>query len=414
MRKLAAGLAALAAVYAAPAAATNGMRMIGFGPVQDSMGGASVAAPLDGATAVTNPAGLTALGRSTDVSGTFFNPTVKYAAGSMSPAQPVASENTLESDRAPSYIPTLAVVWPSTDRVTLGLGALGVAGMGVDYATDLYGGSTTTSYMNARIAPAAAYRVSDQLSVGVSANLMYATMKYAVASGMGMVPRDTAGAFGFGYTVGVQYRPVEIVTLGLAYESKSYFQDFSFEVPAQTMQTARGPFPTPGGTEKLAFDQPQVATGGVAVRPLPALLVAADVEWINWSQTNGKDMPAFTTAQTQTGYLPWNLGWDDQVVFKIGAEYAATKALKVRAGYNYGKSPLDPSRAFENIAFPAIAEHHITAGAGYAFGGFVLNAAAMYSPEAKLSGSGDPTTGIAGYTTKMSQLAFDLGATYRF
>ncbi len=56
------GTVALAiALLASPARATNGMRMIGFGPVQNSMGGASVAAPLDGATAVSNPAGLAEL-----------------------------------------------------------------------------------------------------------------------------------------------------------------------------------------------------------------------------------------------------------------------------------------------------------------------------------------------------------------
>jgi long-chain fatty acid transport protein len=395
------------ALFATAAQATNGMRMIGFGPVQDAMGGVSAAAPLDATTVVSNPAGMTALGRRTDIAGTFFNPTVKYDASG------AASGNTMSSDRAASYIPTLALVWPSSDRLTVGIAAIGVSGMGVDYKADLYGGSTLTSYMNMRIAPAAAYRVSDQLSIGVSANLMYAQMKYAVAGGMGMLPRDTAGAAGFGATVGLQYRPFDFLTLGAAYETKSWFQDFAFDIGQQTLQTQQGPFPTQGGTEKLDFDQPQVATIGAAVRPFESLLVAADVEWINWSQTNGKNMPAFSTAQTMTGYLPWNMNWDDQIVLKVGAEYAATKELKVRAGYNYGKSPLDASRAFENIAFPAIAEHHFTAGVGYEMGTLAVNVAAMYSPESKLAGS-NPDQFIPSYETKMSQLAFDLGVAYRF
>jgi long-chain fatty acid transport protein len=49
---------AVALLAASPALATNGMRMIGFSPTQNAMGGASVGAPLDAATVATNPAGL--------------------------------------------------------------------------------------------------------------------------------------------------------------------------------------------------------------------------------------------------------------------------------------------------------------------------------------------------------------------
>lgn len=48
-------------LIAANAHATNGMRMIGFGPVQDSMGGVSVGLPLDAASILTNPAGMSVL-----------------------------------------------------------------------------------------------------------------------------------------------------------------------------------------------------------------------------------------------------------------------------------------------------------------------------------------------------------------
>ena len=41
--------------------ATNGMRMIGFGPIQTSMGGVSGATFLDAASLLTNPAGMSML-----------------------------------------------------------------------------------------------------------------------------------------------------------------------------------------------------------------------------------------------------------------------------------------------------------------------------------------------------------------
>src|SRR6266498_2616826 len=196
MKKIAVVVAVTCLGFASPAYATNGMRMIGFGPVQDSMGGASVAAPLDATVLVTNPAGMTAVSPRFDLSGTAFAPTVKYSATGM------ASGQTMTSDRPIDMIPTLATVYRVADKLTLGFAALGTAGMGVDYKSDLYMSKTYTSYQNMRFAPAAAYKVTDQLSVGVSANLSYALMKYEAA---GMPLHDTTGALGIGATVGATY-----------------------------------------------------------------------------------------------------------------------------------------------------------------------------------------------------------------
>src|SRR5512140_1121494 len=136
-------LAAALLLTAAPAAATNGMRMIGFGPVQDSMGGASVGAPLDSATIVTNPAGMSALENRVDLAGTWFKPTVKYT---VDPSFGTSSGAEQESDRAPSLIPTLGAIYHLNDKLALGLGVVGVSGMGVDYkfGGDLFGSETMT------------------------------------------------------------------------------------------------------------------------------------------------------------------------------------------------------------------------------------------------------------------------------
>lgn len=404
-------LATALALAAAPASATNGMRMIGFGPVQNSMGGVSVAAPLDATVIVTNPAGMAALGQRLDISGTAFTPTVKYDA-LWTPDGANVFAASQESERPVDFIPTLAAVYRVGDDVTLGVAALGTAGMGVSYpsgSAGLYTMRTYTNYMNMRVAPAAAYRLTDALSIGVAANLQYAMLGYEVA---GMPERETAGAMGIGATVGVTFVASDLLTLAAGYESKSLYQSFEFDVPAHDTRAG----PVPGGTEELNFDQPQVATVGAALRPLEGLLLAADVQWINWSATNGEDLPAFDTAQSATGYMPWNLDWSDQVVFKIGAQYLVptVKGLAVRAGYNYGASPLSGGRAFENVAFPAIAEHHFTVGGGYDLGTLTVNVAAQYSPEAKLEGANGAEQGIARYGVSLSQLVFDLGVAYRF
>ncbi len=406
--------ALLLAAFVTPALATNGMRMIGFSPTQNSMGGVGVGATLDSGSVVTNPAGLTELGRRLDLSVTWFKPTVEYVATGVAPGY-ANNGVTYTSDRGGSPIPNLGVVIPLGSGFTAGVGAFGVGGMGVDYQPGLYSGATLTSYQNLRLAPAIAYKANDLFSAGATLNVSWAQMEYQVASGFGQVPHKQANAFGYGATLGIKVTPVKDLTFGLAYETKSDFQDFEFTIPAHTGMTPGGPYPFPGGTDKLAFDQPAVASVGVAYRAIPALLLALDVQWINWSAVMGKNQPKYTNDTSATGSMPFNMSWDDQVVYKVGAELAVAPAVKVRAGFDYGKNPLDPSRAFENIAFPAVAESHVTLGLGWdATETLAINVGGMYSPKVTVTGANPAEQGLASYQTSMSQYALDLGLGWRF
>ena len=158
-------LVAAMLIAAAPAAATNGMRMIGFGPVQNSMGGVGVGASLDSATIVTNPAGMADMGKRVDAAATYFAPSVDYKAV-WTPDETNFFPAAEESNRDPSFIPTLGLVYTLNDKVAAGIAVVGTAGMGVDYDADLFGSSLMTSYMNLRVAPAVSYKLNDQFAVG--------------------------------------------------------------------------------------------------------------------------------------------------------------------------------------------------------------------------------------------------------
>ncbi len=391
---------------AASAQAGNGTRAIGFGPIQDSMGGASVGAPLEATTMITNPAGLSGMGRGAEFAVTGFNQAVSYDAS-------VSSGSATYSGRwLPWYLPTIGLVWPVAESLTLGLGTGCANPMGVSQS--FHPESTRTSTWNRRITPSASYQITKGLAVGVTANIMWAGINYEAPGGTSL-PRDKRAAWGYGATIGLSYTPIEMLTLGVAYETKGFFPDFEWNIPPhQVLDPSTGTMVSvPGGTEKLDFDQPQIATVGASVRPTEGLLLAADLEWINWSDTHGKNKPALDTEPLLTGAHAWSMNWSDQVVVKLGAQYAVIPALEIRAGYNYGKTPLDASRAFENIDFPAIAEHHFTLGAGYSFGDLTVNVSGMYVPEAKLSGA-NGAQGISSYAIKMSEILFDLGMAYRF
>lgn len=392
------------ALMASSAYATNGMRMIGFGPVQDSMGGVSVGVPLDAASILTNPAGMSFLPGRIDFGASYFKPSVSYTATGTAGTGAIMNDGAkMDSDRGASPVPAFGLIVPLTDRIKFGIGAYGVGGMGVDYKSNLYGGVTYTSYSQMRFAPGLSYKINDMISVGAVVNVMYATMEFNAASGFGQEPHMGASSFGYGATFGVLVKPIDMIQIGLSYETRSYFQDFDFN--------------TSSGVDKIDFDQPEIATIGFGVKPIKDLLIGFDVEWINWSETNGQNQPKYT--ENSSHATPWNLNWSDQFVYKLGVQYTVNSMLILRAGYNYGKMPLDSGRAFENIAFPAVSEQHFTAGLGLNLTkNLTLNIGGMYSPTVKITGSnaGYPPAGqvIANYDTEMSQFSIDMGLAYTF
>ena len=388
----------ITAVFWSPVAdATNGMKVIGVGPIQRSMGGASVGLPLDAACTITNPAGILLLGRRIDFGVTYFTADVNYKANSNF-GMITKNGATINSDSDPFVIPAFGMILPINDKFTFGVGAYGVSGMGVDYKKNLYQNVTFTEYTFMKFAPAIAYSVNDKLSIGVAPNIDYSTMDYEAGSIM-EVAHHGGTAYGYGFTLGTVFQATDILFLGLAYESQQWFSDYAFN--------------TISGEDKLDFDQPQNVTIGAGIKPNERIRLAFDVVWIDWTQVIGKNKPAYT--KNSSGATSWNMNWDDQFVFKLGAEFELNEKIVLRAGYNYGKNPLDKNRSFESIAFPAIAEHHITCGAGINLTEkLALNLGVMYSPEVSFDVANAAGQYINSATTEMSQLVFDVGLSYKF
>jgi long-chain fatty acid transport protein len=407
MRMAVSLLATAAVLVATPAQASNGTRAIGFGPIQDSMGGASVGAPLEATAMASNPAGLAGMKRGVDVIISYDNQMVSWEGEG-----PSWRDSYSARDLPWFPMPSFGLVWPVAESLTLGIATVCGGPFGVSQV--FHPTSTRTSTWNRRITPAASYRITKELALGAAANVMWDGINYEAPGGASLA-RDKRTAWGYGATIGLTYTPMEAVTLGVAYESKGFFPDFEWTIPSlQVLDPSTGTMvAVPGGIEKLDFDLPQVATVGASVRPSESLLLAADLEWINWSDTHGRGKPALHTDPALTGAHVWNMSWRDQMVMKLGVQYTLTTALKIRAGYNYGKSPHDASRAFENIDFPALTEHHFTLGAGFSSGSLTVNAAGVYAPVAKLSGS-NAAQGISSYDVKVSQIVLDLGMAYRF
>ncbi|MBW2558788.1 MAG: outer membrane protein transport protein [Deltaproteobacteria bacterium] len=379
------------------AVATNGMQVIGLGPVMRSMGGAGSALPIDTASIMVNPAGMSELGGRIDFGVVLFVPDSEYTATHTAGFGGTTVKESSDTGAAP--MPCFGLVIPINDQLHFGVGAYGVAGMGVDYANSLYGNVVYTSFEMMRFAPALSYRINNMVSIGAALNLDYATMGYnAGRTAINTIEAHNKDSqLGYGFQVGILLKPSDQLSLALSYISKQSFPDFEFN--------------TTVGKDKLDFDQPQNVILGLGYKVTPKLRIAADVKWINWDSTMDKG-PQYTQNSSSSG--AWNCNWEDQWVYAIGAEYDATDILKLRVGYNYGANPLPNNRAFEAIAFPAIQEHHYTAGVGVAIAKNVdVNLGLVYAPKVTMSGA-NTAQGVASYETSLSEYSFDIGLAYTF
>ncbi|MEI6748700.1 MAG: outer membrane protein transport protein [Bacteroidota bacterium] len=109
---------------------------------------------------------------------------------------------------------------------------------------------------------------------------------------------------------------------------------------------------------------------GMSYKATEKLMLALDVEWVNWAKafdkmeiklTNGSSTNVNTMIGSSVLNIDFPLKWKNTVIVKIGGEYAVTKQFTMRLGYAYGSNPVPEATVFP--AFPAVVAHHVTIGA---------------------------------------------------
>ncbi len=317
--------------------ATNGDQMLGVTATQWGMGGAIVAAPQDAATIMYNPAGLATLGIKD----------VRFDMG-VGVLNPPRQANDRDSDSDYYLMPAGAAAFNVNDKLFLGMTMGGISGSGVDFP-DVLGApgaqAVVTTKQSYKIAPGFAYKISDQLSVGAAIQIGYQSL--AMYNGMNpaaVLTLPQTQVYGAGMNAGLIYKVNDAVQLGASWTSKTNMDEFKWN--------------TNNGTYRMTMDMPQSFALGVAFKPMPGLLVEADVKHIGFSDV--LDKVAF---QTPAGASSMNFGWSDQTVYAIGVQKDIDDKTTVRAGFNYGKSPIGQEDVNTNIGSLAITEKHFSLGA---------------------------------------------------
>ena len=110
------------------------------------------------------------------------------------------------------------------------------------------------------------------------------------------------------------------------------------------------------------MDAPQTLAIGLAWKPQPGWLIEGDIKQIWYS-----DVLDSVTVGRPAGYrgtIPatMNFGWSDQTVFAIAVQKDIGDKMQIRAGFNYGKSPIGQEDVNNNLGSLAVVEKHLSLG----------------------------------------------------
>ncbi len=433
-----AGLAAAGALgWAAASRATNGMDLEGYGPIAQGQGGVSIANDNGTAAVINNPATLSLMpdGASRiDIAFGMLGPDVEASA----PGQATARSN---GDAY--FMPAFGYITRDGD-FSYGVGVFGQGGMGTRYSGESFlalnsGAPVMSEVSVGRLIVPLSYRVSDSLSVAGTLDFLWAGMDMRMAmtapqamsmlSGTPTLPMPALGAnnylrvdfaddsqftgdamgFGGGVKLGALYHVTSKVRVGVIYHAESELDDLESDSATLSfgdMMTGTSMGAMEGEIEVHDFQWPAMFGGGVAVDATDRLTLSLDVRHILWEEVmNSMDMTF--TADTG-GSVSFSLpqAWENQTVWCIGAAFKATDALTLRAGYNYGENPVPEANV--HPLFPAIVEHHITAGASYAIDDQnSVHVSVVYAPETD-------ATAASGVTSSHSQLNAQVMYSYAF
>lgn len=302
--------------------------------------------------------------------------------------------------------PDFSVVLPIADRFSVGLSVSPDALLAGEWNyVDAPGGlSGTTSYglmthrsqiIVLRSALGAGIKLGDKFSLGASIGLLYnqnqletayVFQSHPVLRGFKTrVDLDTGG-FGVDGEIGFRYRATDELQFALTYKTPSTVKadgDLTGNAGAE-LTALGGPFA--GVRPDFAYDAeventfPQMISLGAAWQACPQWRFVAQVDWLNWSEAfdslplrlrngNNADLNAFLGSNAIDDTIPLN--WEDQFVYRVGAEFTPGEHWAFRAGYSFGESPV-PSGTL-NPLNAAIFEHTVGAGVGYRWSRYTVD-----------------------------------------
>ena len=164
----------------------------------------------------------------------------------------------------------------------------------------------------------------------------------------------------------------------------------------------------------------KVALGG-AWNITPNFRFTGQVDWVNWANafdtlkvklSNGSNPAINGLLGTNAVEDDIALHWQNEFVYRAGTEYDLTKSFALRAGYDYGKSPIPSDTLLPQTA--AITEQTVALGVGYKSGPYRVDLAWQYDLPTSAQASASEITGPEYKNSTIDLKAQWVGITFGF
>ena len=180
----------------------------------------------------------------------------------------------------------------------------------------------------------------------------------------------------YSFNVGVMYKPVKTVCLGLTYRGETD-TDFSGDVYINGVRVSGA---------KLNFNHPQQVQTGIRYMPNDRLSLEMDLVWTDWSihksQTEILDTPVSLEILPGLNSAPVSMlesdrHWEDTKQVRFGAEYLLNDIVTLRCGYFYDPTPI-PDHTLD-LQWPDADKKTYSIGAGFNFNPISIDTVFQYT-----------------------------------
>ncbi|HNP74920.1 MAG TPA: outer membrane protein transport protein [bacterium] len=318
-------------IVAFPAAGGGLNRIGGMGPRHGALSGSYAD---DSALFCYNPAGLANFQRSyADLSVEVFTPHFRLK-------NRLTGRSNASAQNVYHLIPLAGVIEPVNDHWVWGVGITTPYGFGAKFDSDwlsgIYESETLLGLVN--LTPAVAFKLTDNLSLGVGLNIGYGQFKYRapfdIQGWETPIKSDSEGdGWGLGAIAGLNYRPTPKLEIGI-----SYLSEMKVRLSGETK--INDPTSLFELTDRFdsAFTFPDRLSGTIAYHGRRTL-VAFSANWYGYSQqVNSLTLDFEKLPLTKTTILDWR----DNYSLHLGARLNINHCWSTSFGLGYQTAAIPP------------------------------------------------------------------------
>lgn len=329
------------------------------GQISSIFWNSAATAALPGCNSSSNYSFIFSRGDETAQAGTFVTGVPPIAAGLTPTSTDIGSDG---------FVPSSFVTCQLSDRLFAGLGLNAPFGLLTKPDNTSWAGSPiaiTSRVFSVDINPTLAYRLTPEWTIGVGVQIEYLKLRLthgafnSILGPLSGTRSFEADDWGVGATAGVIWQPNPGTSVGLGYRSA-----VGIDVSGSFVRSAAAQLPAVSTNATGSLTLPDELTLSARQIVGPRLAIMGTVEWQNWSRLQN-----VTAAGSGCGVggvcEVINLNYRDGWLYSVGAEYAYSPTLLLRAGVGYETSPIQDST--RDIQIPDSNRIFLSAGASYKY-----------------------------------------------